>query len=723
MNQQDFFDLLYNGVEGEVRISLKGISEGRWFTWPSQREELLSYVEKHSNTDVYATTTTFSQRTRKAEYAQAGSVVYTDADTCAPTNFRLAPSMVLNTSPGHWQCFWLLDEPTTAEAVSEVSRAVTYAHVDQGCDKNGWMPTKVLRVPGTQHTKTDVHHTVTGEITGELYSLMEFEQVYPASEVQARVENLEVPAELPDLFELTGKLPMDLWNLYQEKPEPGVELSARLWKLELELFRAGWTAPEVFVVARSSGSNKYDPDRVGETTASGSVRAHRSNPDSDLWKEVQQAQQFAVENPHERVEVETGKAAVPLTAERPSFLTPQEEDYVRSHKTFVDRYVEWVASRTDASPEYSRTWGYLLLSCVYGNRASIPTMWGDTKLNLWTLTLGETTITRKSTAKNLFLSVLHKFEAETGEDIDVGSDFSAEGLNKTLGARDGKPSLVWRDEVQGFFKEMFTKNYLAGTVESLTDLYDGRVKVSLRATKGTSQNNRASVLFNMMLLGIEEETAEVLTNKNFRSGFLTRFLWTIASTPEMTADRIALRQRSEDDYRGEDPMIGDFVREFIAVLRKMPTNATIYASEDTLVRLNDWISDALETVKRSRNQKNMKPTVQRLAINIWKCAALLALHSRSEKIELQHLLPVLKQAEEWYLALETMSNAIAASEFERQVNDVEAFLLEGGGKRLKSAIYRKFPARPMFVNEWIEALVQQGRAEAQGQHVVLREEV
>lgn len=722
MNQSDFFDLLYNGVEGEVRISLKGISEGRWFTWPSQREELLSYVEKHSNTDVYATTTTFSTRTRKAEYAEAGAVVYTDADTCAPTNFRLAPSIVLNTSPGHWQCFWLLDEPTTAEAVAEVSRAVTYAHVDQGCDKNGWMPTKVLRVPGTTHTKTDVHHTVTGEITGELYSLADFEQVYPASEVQARVEDSDLPSDLPDLFELTGKLPMDLWNLYHEKPEPGVELSARLWKLELELFRAGWTAPEVFVVAQASGSNKYHPDRVGETTASGSVRAHRSNPDGDLWKEVQQAERFAIENPNERVEVETGKTAVPLKAERPSFLSPQEEDFVASHKTFVDRYVEWVASRTDASPEYSRTWGYLLLSCVYGNRASIPTKWGDTKLNLWTLTLGETTITRKSTAKNLFLNVLHKFEAETGEDIDVGSDFSAEGLNKVLGTRDGKPSLVWRDEVQGFFKEMFTKNYLAGTVESLTDLYEGRVKVSLRATKGTSQTKRASVLFNMMLLGIEEETAEVLTNKNFRSGFLTRFLWTIASTPEMTADRIALQQRSEDDYRGEDPMVGEFVREFIAVLRKMPTSLTIYATPEMLERLNQWIGDALAMVKRSRNPKNMQPTVQRLAINIWKCAALLALHSRSERIELKHLLPVLKQAEEWYLALETMSNAIAASEFERQVNEVEGFILDGGGKRLKSAIYRKFPARPMFVNEWIEALIQQGRAEAQGQSIVLRKE-
>lgn len=720
MNQSEFFDLLYGGVEGEVRISLKGISEGRWFTWPHQRDDLLAYVEAHSDTDVYCTTTTYTERTRKADKADAGSVVYADADTCDPKNFHVEPSIIVRSSPGHWQAYWLLSEPQPASVLARMSKRIAYTHADQGCDKTGWMVTKVLRVPGTMHTKTDTHHEVTAACTGIIYDLAEIEAVYDTEVTSTDTFVSDLPKDLPDLFELQGRLPMDLWNLYSERPEQGVELSGRLWKLELELFRAGWTAEEVFVLVRSSGSNKYSPERFGETTASGSVRAHRADPDGDLWREVQQAREAAKQAP---VEVET--ETLPYEEQEISFLTPEERDFVATQTHFVDRFVRWVRTRTDGADEYSRLLGFMLLSCVFGDRFYIPTTFGNTKLNLWGLMLGETTITRKSTIKGLFLNVLHHYEREAGTSIDVGSDFSAEGLNKVLGARDGQASLVWRDEVQGFFKEMFTKNYMAGTVESLTDLYEGRVKVSMRATKGQSQTNRASVLFNMLLLGIEAETAEVLTNKNFQSGFLTRFIWTIAPTPEITRERIALKQRDETDFKGEDPQVGEFVREFIAINRRMgsSTPRPIYMEDATLDRLNDWLMDTTDLASKSRNPKNMKPTVQRLAINIWKCAALLAVHDRSDKIGMKHLLPVLAQAEEWYGALNIMSNAIAASEFERQVNEVEAFLMEGGGTRKKSAVYRKFGARPMIVNEWLEALVQQGRIVVNGQDLTIRKEV
>lgn len=719
MNQSEFFDLLYGGVEGEVRISLKGISEGRWFTWPQQRDELLAYVEEHSDTDVYCTTTTYTERTRKAEKADAGVVVYADADTCDPKNFLLEPSIIVRSSPGHWQAYWLLTEPAEAQDLAGMSKVIAYKHAKQGCDKTGWMLTKVLRVPGTMHTKTDKHHEVTATMTGVIYTMDEIVDAYGTEVPGGDVEFSDLPTDLPDLFDLTGRLPMDLWNLYSERPDAGVELSGRLWKLELELFRAGWTAEEVFVIAQASGSNKYSPTRFGETTASGSVRAHRANPDADLWREVQQAQEAAKQAP---VEVET--ETLPYEEQEISFLTDDERDFVAMQTHFVDRFVRWVRTRTDGADEYSRLLGFLLLSCVFGDRYYIPTTFGNTKLNLWGIMLGETTITRKSTIKGLFLNVLHRYENETGTRIDVGSDFSAEGLNKVLGDRDGQASLVWRDEVQGFFKEMFTKNYMAGTVESLTDLYEGRVKVSMRATKGQSQKNRASVLFNMLLLGIEAETSEVLTNKNFQSGFLTRFIWTIAPTPEITRERIALKQRDETDFHSEDPQIGEFVREFIAINRRMGSSEPrpIYMEEATLDRLNDWLMDTTALAEKSRNPKNMKPTVQRLAINIWKCAALLAVHDRSDKIGMKHLLPVLAQAEEWYGALNIMSNAIAASEFERQVNEVEAFLMDRGGVCKKSAVYRKFGARPMIVNEWIEALVQQGRVSLNGQDLAIRKE-
>lgn len=722
--QADFFDIIYGGLEGEVQIAQKDITKNAWFTWPEEREALLEYVERNSDTDLYCTTTTYSKRTRKAEYAEAGLVVYADADTCNPKNFRLRPTIEVRTSPGHWQAWWLLDGEARAEDVAAISKKVAYGHKDQGCDKSGWIPTKLLRVPGSVHSKTETTHTVTATIHGDLYSFQEFDQVYGDVETESEVV-LSVPMpdedDLPDVFDVTGRMSMETWNLYNTDPGQGVELSDRMWRLELDMFREGFDAEEVFVAVWRSKINKYAPSRVGETTASGSVRAKRDNPRELLWKEVLNASTKWQAAPVE-VEVEAdGTEAAPLTNAKVSFLTDAERDFVATQTTFVDRYVDWVASRTDASSTYSRTLGYLLLANVLGNMAYIPTTFGNTKLNLWALILGETTLTRKTTAWSMCSAVTAEVELQQDMKIDVGSDFSSEGLTKVLGDRDNMVSLVWRDEIQGFFKEMFTKNYMAGTVERLTDLYGGRVAVSMRATKGGSQNNRANIVFNLMGMGIEEETAEVLTTKNFRSGFLTRFLWCIADSPELTREKIEVTMRDETGYRGTDPKVIEFAKELGAILSKAPEHPEpIYWEDGTLDRFNQWMWDTTHVAKKARNPKNMAPTVQRLGINVMKCASLLALSDRTNKVGMKHLLPVLKQAEEWYEALDRMSNAISASEFERQVNDVENYIAEGNGKRKMSTIHRKFGIRPAQINELIDALVAQGRVTREGQEVVIR---
>lgn len=722
--QADFFDIIYGDLQGEVQIAQKDITKNAWFTWPEEREELLEYVERHSDTDLYCTTTTYSKRTRKAEYAEAGLVVYADADTCNPRNFRLRPTIEVRTSPGHWQAWWLLDAYEDADQIANVSKAVAYGHKDQGCDKSGWIPTKLLRVPGSVHSKTETIHEVTATFNGDLYSLEQIGVTYEDVKVENDVV-LSVPLpdedDLPDVFDVTGRMSMETWNLYNTDPGPGGELSDRMWRLELDMFREGFDAEEVFVAVWRSKINKYHPSRVGETTSSGSTRAARDNPQELLWKEVLHASTKWQEAPVE-IEVEVdGTIVAPLTNAKVSFLTDDERDFVATQTTFVDRYVAWVASRTDASPEYSRTLGYFLLSSVLGNMAYLPTTFGNTKLNLWALILGETTLTRKSTAWSMCSSVIAEYEKQAEVKIDVGSDFSSEGLTKALGDRDNMVSMVWRDEIQGFFKEMFTKNYMAGTVERLTDLYGGRVAVSLRSTKGGSQNNRANVVFNLMGMGIEEETAEVLTTKNFRSGFLTRFLWCIADSPEVTRDKIEVTMRDESGYKGTDPKVIEFARELKAVTSRAPEHAEpIYWEDGTLERFNEWMWDTTQVAKKARNPKNMAPTVQRLGINILKCASLLALADRTPKVGLKHLLPVLKQAEEWYEALDRMSNAISASEFERQVNDVESYIMEGNGRRKMSTIHRKFGIRPAQINELVDALVMQGRVSREGQEVVVR---
>lgn len=725
----DFFDLVWGGLEGEVRISLKGISKGRWFTWPAQREALLDYVEEHEQSDVYFATTTYSRRTRRTQYAEMGNVVYADADECNPKNFRLRPSIVLQTSPGHWQAFWILDGEAPAQDIAEVSHLIAAAHQADGCDPSGWIPTKLLRVPDTRHTKTETHHQVTGEISGEIYSLEDIRQKYSDVDLQVAAEEaLERPTELPDAFDLAGDSRMTpaLWTFWSTPPEAGVDLSQRMWRLEMDLFRSGYEAAEVFALMKASPTNKYDPSRFGEPTSSGGTRPTRTDPDGDLWNEVARAAVRWQEQAEEPVEVEVEGDELFLDANL-RFLTDAEESQVATTYTFIDRYVQWAKGRTDASVEYHRALAFMLLACVYGDRATLHMSFGVVRLNLWIMLLGDTTKTRKSTARRLMLEVVHAYERTTGESIDVGSDFTPEALTKALGDRDRMSSLVHRDEVQGYFNEMFNKHHHAGTVERLTDMYDGKVPVVLRNSEDKAQKNRANVVFNMLLMGIAEGTARVLTVDHFRSGFLTRFIWVGAPNLEMTEDRLKITQGDPNATAqgGVDKQVLEFVKEFSRNTKQMPrSDKPLYLTDEALQRVNQWIIMMVkDIIPKTREPANLEPTVQRTALSIMKCAALLALHDRQTVVDVKYVLVALKYAEEWFDTLHTMSNSIADSEFSQHVNDVETYVYERGGSQLMSSVYSKFRSNPTRdVDMWVESLVNQGRANLNGQRLVLRKQ-
>jgi hypothetical protein len=95
-----------------------------------------------------------------------------DSDTCPPEAFRIAPSVHVDTSPGHGHDYWVLERPVPAAAAAEVAHRITTAHADQGCDPSGWSVNKVLRVP-TTHTHPGAPVPISWETSGEVYELAE----------------------------------------------------------------------------------------------------------------------------------------------------------------------------------------------------------------------------------------------------------------------------------------------------------------------------------------------------------------------------------------------------------------------------------------------------------------------------------------------------------------------------------------------------------------------
>lgn len=714
---EDFFKAIYGKSHGYVVLVTKSesgaIDSQRWFEYPRdlERNMMQSYVEIRSDEDVYCAVNVFSNRERNKDDASAvANVVYADLDTCHPDHLRLPPTYVVQTSEGHWHGWWVLDEEVSAKDAADASKRIYQAHAAQGCDR-GWAIGKLLRVPGTTNTKRATPEFVTVEFIDQLYTLDTINDVYSDIDINPTVKtNNDVPDPIEDLTELEQVVSNNnLTDLYLRVPEEGESWSERAYRLEIDLFRAGLNAVEVFSLVRNAACNKYNPDFAGQRTQTGVLIPKRSNPDLVLWKEVQKAYaEFEQEEPAEEA---------PQTTTRPTinheFLTMEERRYCQDNPTFIDHYVAWVADRTDSSPIYQYSAAYMLLASVFAGRGYLPLAWGDTQLNLWVLLLGDTTRTRKSTAKNIMMAIIHEYERQTSNQIDIGSDASPEALRVELGKRDGLSSIMHKDEINGWFASLYSKQYMAGALEQMTELYDGHVPVALRTTKDSGNRNRATTAFSFIGVGIRKRTAEILTRNHFESGFLARMLWAVADPPPRVAGSEDIMFRDDDVDHITTGYMADLVSDLVMRVSRWSTSKPVPVTMDaaSLARYNQWAEDGMKRVEALGDDDVVVPSFQRLKTSVAKAAALLALYDQTDVITLKHLLPALAQAEMWFRDMMRMAGEVSASEFERRLDKVEGYIMTGkDSQRSEVDVRKKFPQyRPRDWSEIFDALKGSGR--------------
>lgn len=483
---------------------------------------------------------------------------------------------------------------------------------------------------------------------------------------------------------LEGRLKaLGLEGEYTRALKDGETSTARTVSLSRALFRDGMSAREVHSLMIRASANTHKNKRSG----------------SSVWADVQHAADLLDEEP---TSAANGASL--------SFLTPEERQYVAENPSFIDRYVQWVASRTDAPETFARSLAFMALSVVYSTVGYIPYNWRPTPLNLWLLMLGETT-TRKSTAKALFLKLVHKFEDISGNRIDIGSDATAEGIVMKLGERDGLTSLIHVDEVQGFFRGVFTKNYAQGVLEVFTDLYDGSVRETIRATKGSGNSNRASTQFLFLGVGIESQVAEVLTKSNFESGFLGRSVWSVGKPTEeaLAADAFVFSNR---DIK-EDPLFDDLLDEITAGFSRYSSGTKVAIAPDAQAtkRLNEWAKSTKAALANDAEGHIRAAAVERMGSSVVKAAALLALHEGAPQVTLRHVWFALAQAEMWVKDMLLMLGAVSSSEFERRLTEVEQYVSLGKeGGRTDVAVRKQFARlRPQEIDEVFRALQSQGR--------------
>lgn len=711
-----FLESIYGTIQGHVDIltfdrETRSPDSERWISWPNEKGFGEKYLELREEDDVYVSVGVFSgeRRTDLDMDAQA-QVVWADADTCHPDNFREMPSIIVETSPGRWHVWWILDEPVKASEASYISRKISAAHADQGCDR-GWHVSKILRVPGTTNTKYDEPFMVTAEYTNAVYSLDELSKAYADIDVESVVpqfsDKLPEPLHGEEIHKLENRLEeLDLVDLYMTRPEQGQSWSERIYRLACELFRDDWTAQEVWSILLDAPINKYNT--TDGVTSTGVALARRPHPELDLWRDVQKARLDAEEY--------TNEPSESLTEELPpvSFLTIPERQYIQDNPTFIEEYEAWALTRSpDSPPVYHRSLAWMILSASLADRVYTNAKWAKLFPQLWVFITGETTRHRKSTSMGFARDIIDAVDnALMEEPTYIGSDTTSEALLKALGARNGKSALVHTDEINGFFADVFTKGYRAGTLEMFTLLYDGKTPISLRSTAGAGNDRNVRATMSFLGGGIQSKLGQILTRDHLLSGFLLRVGWACADPIPYKPGQSDYQLPDEGQESVEyDPVRSGFIRQIARVKQQhdWESPSEVFPSHESVARLNKFVRE-LEEYAFKTGDEVVEAGVERIRDSVVKASVLLSTFKGEATISEQTMLRAILQGEEWFKSMLKMVSEISTSSFGREQDELVSYISSGSGRtRDEDAIYRKFSFRPGEFREIMDSLRFGGR--------------
>jgi hypothetical protein len=672
----------------------QGPTQLEWFAWPSQKDQLVAFCLHNSESDIYTAPCLYKTRGKEARRAENIShqwVAYVDADSLDITKVKAEPTMIVETSPSRHHLYWSTSTDDPARLV-KLSRAITYTHAADGCDKSGWDAGQLLRVPGSTNNKYHQWDGSTHEValkkTGESWNIKKLEEIYPpvdipvsstATDMPPVKEWHNTPAVMKEVLEIFTYSP-DIEEMYNAKYRPEQDWSAIMWRFLGMLARYGASRNAAMYLGWEAPFNKYRGIREKD----------RGRTEEDLWNELCRVydapENRAVSNSleaAERVKLDAAETNPEHKAKKlasaVSLLTPGEREQVPTD-TLVDTYTDWGRTCTDAPDTYHRIGALCLLTSIFGEFGRCPVR-RDANLTLWFMMLGPTTRARKTTSMNLWVDILADLQ-DGRYNYLLGSDVTGEALSVVLPKKDGRTSVFFRDEAHGLFDEQNKKHYLTGLKEKFTDLYGGRVPVALRAAtagmepeEGEKNAIKARTNFVMFLAGTLNQVTEVLTIKDYQSGHLARFLIAEADPPPMTRDMMYSEQYdgSEDSFDGLRHTLLNRLRDARdywqdqtppGALRLIPFEPPAWQ------RLQDGQWALYQATLHHEMHDVMEATAKRMGDSLMKTCVLLAMVERKDRVEMRHVYKALALAEEWYAHAVTVAGRIMHSSWSARQEEI-----------------------------------------------------
>ena len=663
----------------------------KYFWYPDDLDKALKYIDQEEHgRHVWFSVHLMDKEKRHGDFISTSNIVWADLDTCHPDTIKPTPPIVIESSPGRYQCVWILEvaEPIPAILASEYSRRFAYKYVDAGVDKSGADLTQLLRVPGTYNYKTE--YTLENGEPPKVNLVRAGPEVAPSAMFEAMPPvpgdtfEWEDKPELLDPDDVIKKYGVKLtptWHhIYQTTPDR--DWSKVLWRFIQSCFEVGMDKQEAFSVAAESACNKFKRDGY--------------RPDIQLWGDVLRAHSKFLEFRTQMAQLTPDKLDIP------PLYDPAE---LPEYESFVDRYFVWASSLGDAAAQYHELSGFIILSGLLSGNLQIEASIGNIVPIIWGMILGDTTMTRKTTAMDTATDLL---EAVPGfEDIVLATDGSYEGIFKSIARQPGKPAIYKMDEIQGFMATTVKKDYMAGMMAGLTKLYDCKNLKRQLSKETITVNDPRLILYGG---GIKTKMMSELAAEHVESGFLPRFFFVSA---EQNPDGVkGLGPRTEANRKEFDKLLNeltvlkqayvDYVPVAVGGSTNLVTHHTVAEpTEAAYVRYNEFEQLLLRYGYDSQDPALYTPMLNRFSISTLKCATLLAAQRQEPqynkiKVEASDIVKAISHTSKWLpYMIELMSN-LGNTVFEQDLIKVLKFVTDHQGCP-SGAVMRnyKFSAKQM----------------------------
>jgi hypothetical protein len=671
-----------------------------FFQYPEEVEGAVRAVEDGKYlADVYYCPQLFESKRRRKDNVKSCPTVWADLDECPPELLQVEPNLLMESSPGRHQALWRLSHTISPAMAEDLSKRIAYFHAEDGCDRSGWDLTQLLRVPTTPNYKYSGSPEVEiKRAVNALYTMDDFAGYPEVKHSQFLKTPMPKAEDLPDEEAddiLQGKykhqLLPNVYDLFHLTPESGQDWSEKLWKLEMSLFEMGMTREEVFAVSWDAACNKYKRDG--------------KDPEY-LWTEVCRA--FV--HYQERV-----NALIFPGAEIIDLMSEEEELLAKEQEGFVERYIEWASSLGDAATQYHQAGAFTILSALLSGRVSLPTSYGPVVPNLWFMILGDTTLTRKTTAMDIATDLL----MEVDPDAILATDGSVEGLMQQLSTRPRRPSIFLRDEFSGLLEMLTKKDYYAGMAEVLTKLYDGKMQKRVLRKEEIVVRNPILLIF---AGGIRNRVQGLLTHEHVSSGFVPRFIFVTAESDTSrlqplgppTAQVLGNKHLLLEEMNRLQEHYGQTRAVHIKVLGEtMNTEARTDArlTPEAWLRYNDLESSLLQSGLDSEKPELMTPLFDRLAKNTLKAAVLLAaarqVGQEGVTVEVIDILHAIRYCKQWRAYAIEVVNGIGKTTLERELERVLNAIVKRPGIS-RSQLMQSYHLTARDANQTFDTLMQRG---------------